>query len=174
MIYVTYQQAVAVSSVFWCESSRFGRGGSGGMAVCRNSEAALLITITCVAFIASFVFSVPFPLVIVGAALAGLFIPGDDSRKRMRVANPEQGGRQAGRASTAAVTMAGNKDYSCLRYNLAAAGLSVIWMAWSGSYLRAAGFVFQPGRGCHFWGCLRRIVLHGATDCRALWLAERW
>ena len=80
MIYVTYQQAVAVSSVFFGVKAAV--LAVVAAAVWRLAQKILkqrlLITITCVAFIASFVFSVPFPLVIVGAALAGLFIPGDD------------------------------------------------------------------------------------------------
>jgi len=80
MIYVTYQQAVAVSSVFFgVKAAVLAVVAAAVWRLAQNIlKQRLLITITCVAFIASFVFSVPFPLVIAGAALAGLFILGDD------------------------------------------------------------------------------------------------
>lgn len=79
MIYVSYQQAVAVSSVFFGVKAAV--LAVVAAAVWRLAQKILkrrlLMTITCVAFIASFVFSVPFPLVIAGAALAGFFMQED-------------------------------------------------------------------------------------------------
>ena len=75
MIYVTYQQAMAVNSIFFGVKAavlaivttalwRLARK------VLRNK---FLVSITLSAFLASFVFAVPFPIVIVGAALAAHF-----------------------------------------------------------------------------------------------------
>ena len=75
MIYVTYQQAMAVNSIFFGVKAavlaivttalwRLARK------ILRNK---FLISITLSAFLASFVFAVPFPIVIVGAALAAYF-----------------------------------------------------------------------------------------------------
>ncbi len=75
MIYVTYQQAMAVNSIFFGVKAavlaivttalwRLARK------ILRNK---FLVSITLSAFLASFVFAVPFPIVIVGAALAAYF-----------------------------------------------------------------------------------------------------
>ena len=75
MIYVTYQQAMAVNSIFFGVKAavlaivttalwRLARK------ILRNK---FLVSITLSAFFASFVFAVPFPIVIVGAALAAYF-----------------------------------------------------------------------------------------------------
>ena len=75
MIYVTYQQAMAVNSIFFGVKAavlaivttalwRLARK------ILRNK---FLVSITISAFLASFVFAVPFPIVIVGAALAAYF-----------------------------------------------------------------------------------------------------
>ncbi|MGC6454103.1 MAG: chromate transporter [Candidatus Puniceispirillaceae bacterium] len=74
MIYVTYQQSAAVGSVFFGVKAavlaivttalwRLGR---------KVIRRRFLMVITAASFIASFVFSIPFPLVIIGAALAAL------------------------------------------------------------------------------------------------------
>ena len=75
MIYVTYQQAMAVNSIFFGVKAavlaivttalwRLARK------ILRNK---FLVSVTLSAFLASFVFAVPFPIVIVGAALAAYF-----------------------------------------------------------------------------------------------------
>ncbi len=75
MVYVTYQQAMAVNSIFFGVKAavlaivttalwRLARK------ILRNK---FLVSITLSAFFASFVFAVPFPIVIVGAALAAYF-----------------------------------------------------------------------------------------------------
>ena len=75
IIYVTYQQAMAVNSIFFGVKAavlaivttalwRLARK------ILRNK---FLVSITLSAFLASFVFAVPFPIVIVGAALAAYF-----------------------------------------------------------------------------------------------------
>ena len=91
MIYVTFQQAVAVSSVFFGVKAAI--LAVVAIAVLRLAQKILkqrlLIAITCVAFIASFVFSVPFPLVIAGAALAGFLLHGEGPKDGTSAANHE-------------------------------------------------------------------------------------
>ena len=99
MIYVSYQQAVAVSSVFFGVKAAV--LAVVAAAVWRLAQKILkrllLMTITCVAFIASFVFSVPFPLVIAGAALAGFFMQEDAPQDEDETAQPaEVTGRSTG------------------------------------------------------------------------------
>ena len=75
MIYVTYQQAMAVTSIFFGVKAAV-------LAIVTTAlwrlaqkilRKKLLIGITIAACLASFVFAVPFPIVIVGAALAAYF-----------------------------------------------------------------------------------------------------
>ena len=75
IIYVTYQQSIAVASVFFGVKAAV-------LAIVTTALWRLarkvvrrraLMVITAASFIASFVFAIPFPLVIIGAALAALF-----------------------------------------------------------------------------------------------------
>ena len=75
IIYVTYQQEILVSSIFFGVKA-------GVLAIVTTAlwrlarkilRKKLLLGITIAAFLASFVFAVPFPMVIVGAALATYF-----------------------------------------------------------------------------------------------------
>ena len=75
IIYVTYQQVMAVTSIFFGVKAAV-------LAIVTTAlwrlaqkilRKKLLVGITIVAFLASFVFAVPFPIVIVGAALAAYF-----------------------------------------------------------------------------------------------------
>ena len=72
MVYVTYQQAMAVNSIFFGVKAAVLAIVT--TALWRLARKVLLkkflIAITLSAFLASFVFAVPFPIVIVGAALA--------------------------------------------------------------------------------------------------------
>ncbi len=78
MVYVTYQQAMVVTSVFYGVKAAVLAIVT--TAVWRLSQKVLrkrlLLAITVAAFIASFVFAVPFPLVIIGATLAPFFLGG--------------------------------------------------------------------------------------------------
>jgi len=83
MIYVTYQQAMAVSSIFFGVKAAVLSIVT--MALARLARKVIrrasLMAITAASFIASFVFAVPFPLVIAGAALAAFVLgrgPEDD------------------------------------------------------------------------------------------------
>ena len=75
MVYVTYQQAMAVNSIFFGVKAAVLAIVT--TALWRLARKVLLkkflIAITLSAFLASFVFAVPFPIVIVGAALAAFF-----------------------------------------------------------------------------------------------------
>ena len=75
IVYVTYQQAMAVSSIFFGVKAAV--LAIVATALWRLARKVLckkfLIAITLSAFLASFVFAVPFPIVIVGAALAAFF-----------------------------------------------------------------------------------------------------
>ncbi len=101
MIYVTYQQAMAVTSIFFGVKAAV-------LAIVTTAlwrlsrkilRKKLLVGITIAAFLASFVFAVPFPIVIVGSALAAFFFgeapaqtdapdeEGDDRAIDSRIAN---------------------------------------------------------------------------------------
>ena len=75
MVYVTYQQAMAVNSIFFGVKAAVLAIVT--TALWRLARKVLLkkflIAITLSAFLASFVFAVPFPIVIVGAALTAYF-----------------------------------------------------------------------------------------------------
>ena len=75
MIYVSYQQAMAVSSIFFgVKAAVLAIVTTALWRLARKIlRKKLLVGITMAAFVASFVFVVPFPLVIVGAALAVFF-----------------------------------------------------------------------------------------------------
>ena len=75
MIYVTYQQAMAVTSIFFgVKAAVLAIVTTALWRLARKIlRKKLLVGITIVAFLASFVFAVPFPIVIVGAALAAYF-----------------------------------------------------------------------------------------------------
>ena len=75
IIYVTYQQEMLVSSIFFgVKAAVLAIVTSALWRLARKTlRKKLLIGITIAAFLASFVFAVPFPIVIVGAALATYF-----------------------------------------------------------------------------------------------------
>ena len=75
MIYVTYQQAMAVSSIFFgVKAAVLAIVITALWRLARKIvRKKFLIGITLSAFLASFLFAVPFPIVIVGAALAAFF-----------------------------------------------------------------------------------------------------
>ena len=75
MIYVTYQQAMAVNSIFFgVKAAVLAIVTTALWRLARKIlRKRLLIGITLSAFFASFVFTVPFPIVIVGAALTAYF-----------------------------------------------------------------------------------------------------
>ena len=75
MIYVSYQQAMAVSSIFFgVKAAVLAVIAAALWRLARKIlQKKLLVGITIMAFVASFVFSVPFPIVIVVAALAAYF-----------------------------------------------------------------------------------------------------
>ena len=76
MIYVTYQQAMAVSSIFFGVKAAVLSIVTVALARLARKviRRASLMGITAASFIASFVFAVPFPLVIAGAALAAFVL----------------------------------------------------------------------------------------------------
>ena len=75
MIYVTYQQAMAVTSIFFgVKAAVLALVTTALWRLSRKIlRKKLLVGITIAAFLASFVFAVPFPIVIVGAALTAYF-----------------------------------------------------------------------------------------------------
>ena len=75
IIYVTYQQEILVSSIFFgVKAAVLAIVTTALWRLARKIlRKKLLVGITIVAFLASFVFAVPFPIVIVGAALATYF-----------------------------------------------------------------------------------------------------
>ncbi len=75
MIYVTYQQAMAVTSIFFgVKAAVLAIVTTALWRLARKVlRKKLLVSITLLAFLASFVFAVPFPIVIAGAALAAYF-----------------------------------------------------------------------------------------------------
>ena len=75
MIYVTYQQAMVVSSIFFgVKAAVLAIVTTALLRLARKIlRKKLLIGITLVTFLASFVFAVPFPIVIFGAALTTYF-----------------------------------------------------------------------------------------------------
>ena len=75
IIYVTYQQEILVSSTFFgVKAAVLAIVTTALWRLARKTlRKKLLIGITMAAFLASFVFAVPFPIVIVGAALATYF-----------------------------------------------------------------------------------------------------
>ena len=75
MIYVTYQQSIAVASVFFgVKAAVLAIVTTALWRLARKViRRRVLMVITAASFIASFVFAIPFPLVIIGAALAALF-----------------------------------------------------------------------------------------------------
>ena len=86
MVYVHYQQAMAVGAAFFGVKAAV-------LAIVvtavwrlakRVLHRRLLMGIALLSFLASFVFSVPFPLVIIGAALAGFLFGADDAEPARR------------------------------------------------------------------------------------------
>ena len=75
MIYVTYQQSIAVASVFFgVKAAVLAIVTTALWRLARKViRRRVLMVITAASFIASFVFAIPFPLVIIGAAMAALF-----------------------------------------------------------------------------------------------------
>ena len=75
MIYVTYQQSIAVASVFFgVKAAVLAIVTTALWRLARKViRRRVLMVITAASFIASFVLAIPFPLVIIGAAMAALF-----------------------------------------------------------------------------------------------------
>ena len=75
MIYVTYQQSIAVASVFFgVKAAVLAIVTTALWRLARKViRRRVLMVITAASFIACFVFAIPFPLVIIGAAMAALF-----------------------------------------------------------------------------------------------------
>ena len=176
MIYVTYQQAMAVTSIFFgVKAAVLAIVTTALWRLARKIlRKKLLVGITIAAFLASFVFAVPFPIVIVGAALAAYFF----GEAPAQADGPDAEGD--GRAIDSRIAAGGSPETSpglpcggCLRMPVACPGGRSLWLARGGPCLCSGSDVLQPGGGGDLWRGLRRPVLHGATDSGALWLAQR-
>ena len=123
MIYVTYQQAMAVTSIFFgVKAAVLAIVTTALWRLARKIlRKKLLVGITIAAFLASFVFAVPFPIVIVGAALAAYFL----GEVPAQTGGPDEEGD--GRAIDSRIAAGGSPEPH--RAFLVAAVCACLWLA---------------------------------------------
>ena len=123
MIYVTYQQAMAVTSIFFgVKAAVLAIVTTALWRLARKIlRKKLVVGITIAAFLASFVFAVPFPIVIVGAALAAYFF----GEAPAQTDGPDEEGD--GRAIDSRIAAGGSPEPH--RAFLVAAVCACLWLA---------------------------------------------
>jgi hypothetical protein len=182
MIYVHYQQAAAMGAAFFgIKAAVLAIVLS---AVWRLSQRVLhqrlLLVIALVSFLSSFVFAVPFPLVIAGAALAGYLFSGRG--EGTGDAPDHDGPGHEGSAMRPVDRIASQHQHPSWQKSLLV--LMICGGIWLGPLLGLSlvlgpahiftqqGLFFSQVAVVSFWRGVRCSGLYGAAGCQPLWLAD--